>query len=228
MNYDLTAVMINRNELVFGISLKSILPIVDEVIVVDASSGHFAEDVRNLCNDFKNVILIQTTPDITKQYKLGVEAVKTKWILQWDSDFEALEDAYKIHNIIKDYNDGKYYVFKLCVRNASDNSLHCEKYLYRNHPCLTKWRLIKSYNKLISLIKGIMPVREPVRPFPFWYNRLFLNYVIALHHNNLKTKERIEERRFQDPWALLPDNEKEGITFEEYVKRDGARNIGGS
>lgn len=214
----LTAVMLNRDELVFEKCLLSILPIVDRVIVIDASTKLFIDDVKEICSSYDKVVYRHMLPNVRKQCKISIGLVDTKWIVTWDADFEAISNSYNVlHNLIDNVVDKRKRCFYLSVKNMSDESYHSQGYLFSNSRNLNGFRLIKVYNKLNSIRKGVLSCRRSYNPLPYYYLIMKPLTLMANHHDNMKTDNRIIERRYQDSWALISEKDKGNMTFEEYI-----------
>lgn len=226
----ISAVVLNRNELTLEDSLRSVSPIVDEVVVVDASTGEHREQAARICRGNPKIKFIHMPPDYTEQLIIGVDASTQRWILKWDADFVATPQTKRLWELVKRLPPPGHYAITFAVENQEPmdgRKLHREPYLFTYHPCLMRWRLIKLYNLFVTRRRGKLPNRDPYTPFPLFYNKIHVNGVYAVHMNAEKLPSRLSERPYQSEWTLTPQRKRRGITFEQFVRNRRCINMRG-
>ena len=222
-----SAVVIVRDEPWIEMSLCSILDVVDEIIVVDASSDDSCENVAKKLG----VRYIRTLPSITEQFKLGLSMSQHTWILSWGADFVArvadIDDIADLFCYVSRLPKLFYYHIAFKVANLNEhfkiNGFHRESYLFKYSCLLESTNLLRQLRKKIRVLcaqqKGKLPPRYSHNPLPFFYQKIVLDNVFALHID-VKSQKRQQERPYQPLWALMSKQEKEQFnnSFEEYVK----------
>lgn len=224
----LTAVVLNRNELTLADSLRSIDPVVDEIVVVDASTGEHLERAVQICGGNPKIKFTHMEPDYSEQLRVGVEISTWRWLLKWDADFVATPQTKKLREFVRLLPPPRHYAITFAVENqepVDGRKLHREPYLFTYHPCLMRWRLIKLYNRFVTRRRGKLPNRSPYSPFPLFYRKIHMNNIYAIHMNKEKLPSRIAERPYQGEWALTPKWRRRGLTFEEFVALNRANDL---
>ena len=214
----ISALVVSRNEPFIEPSLKSILNIVDEIVLVDSSSGKWKKQVHKVSKISKKINLVSTEPDYEKQMKIGFSLTKKKWILKWDADFVGFSKIDELRNMIDSLVPSKYYVFYFPVINLELDFFHTDPKsrfhlghrLFHYSPRLLSptTSLLRTINKIYMRTKGLFPARTAYGPIPIWYYRKTLNYPYAVHLKSIKPRKRIVERRFQHLWTILPSFRK--------------------
>lgn len=214
----ISALVVSRNEPFIEPSLKSILKIVDEIVLVDSSSGKWRDEVKKVSKISNKINFVSTKPDYEKQMKIGFSLTKKRWILKWDADFVGFSKIYKLKNLIDSLTPSKYYVFYFPVINLEldffhtdpKSKFHMGHRLFHHSPRLLSptTPLLKTINKINMRTKGLFPARTGYGPIPIWYHKKTLNYPYAVHLKSVKPRKRIVERRFQHLWTILPSSRK--------------------
>jgi len=219
--------VLSRNEPFIELSLKSIESLADEIIVVDASRGRWAEETEKICEEEPKIRYLHTTADYREQTKIGLLETAKRWVLKWDADFIAFPHVMELRKLTESLERTKHYAISFPVQNLEWNffytnlskPLHYEPYLFTYSFKLLKKRLIKYYNIIALKFKKALPNRDAYTPFPFWYNNIRMNKTYALHLNTIKPPMRLVEKQFQAKWALMSRKQKGRMTFEQFVKR---------
>jgi len=240
----ISALVVSRNEPFIEPSIESILNLVDEVILVDGSSGKWRDNVKKVCEKSPKIRCIFTAPDYMEQMSLGFSLTSRRWILKWDADFIAFSRIKHLKKLINEIDSSKYYVIYFSVNNIEldffhmdpNSKFHLGHRMFQYSPRLFRptTPLWKYYNKVLLKMKGSLPARTGYGPIPFWYHKIILNSPYAMHLKSVKPLSKLVERRFQHFWTLLPHDEKNkygtldkfvdynlkrvGVTFEDFGK----------
>jgi len=209
--------VLNRDEPTFEESIKSIAPYVDDIIVSDASKNDYPK-VRRICEE-QGAQLYKMNPHIPSQADFVYSKVKTRWALRWDADFVAMPEINQLLQFAKAIRcDSSSYAFEFGVYDEDNKIEHFEIYLFTIRDDLLKPRIRKMTRRLNRFLHGKPYTRFKWMPFPIDYNIIHLKECYAYHLQNKPNWKKIE-RKYQVEWGLLPAQERNKTTYEEYVKR---------
>jgi len=169
--------------------------------------------------------------DYRKQMQIAIKLSTCEWLLKWDGDFIAYlsgkRDIRKLKDMIRKLPNDKYFFFEfpvidveLDLLHTTKNPYHFEAYLFKYSPLLLESSLFRKFRNNFRRVIGRKPFRSPHLPFPFWYDRIILNQVFAMHLRSVKSPLRVLERKYQTEWGLLNDEIKQKFSnsFEEFFQ----------
>lgn len=217
MREGITALMLNRNEPTFKVSLESIIDFVDEIILVDGSTKEEYYRVYDTCLKFDKVKFYHMKPDYGKQINFALSKADTRWILRWDSDFTAKPNIDFLFHLTKVLKEGQNYAIEFGVEDSKGKP-HYECYIFTNNDILLKPRIRKYWRRLIHILKRKYPPRIGWVPFPFEYFYIRLTECYACHHHYEKPEWRRIEGKYQPIWSLMSEKERGNLSFDEFVE----------
>lgn len=212
-----SAIVLLRDEPLAFDSIISILPFVDEVIVVDSSSISYDLPISN------KIVYVHAPPEQDMQFKIGMLLSHFRWLLRWDGDFLSVPETKEFLDTIRSIKDG-YWQVKTMVVNVNDNKvdyLQKEQYAFTFHPEIltANYKPLKHFSDIVSKIRGGLPGRICYGMLPYFFGQIDIDMVFAEHHYKCKSKQRLLEREHQAQWSMLSDKERSGFgSFENYIK----------
>ena len=205
--------------------LLSVMPVADEIIVVDSSTDSTTEKIASLANKHKKIKHIRFyCNDINSfplQLTIGLTCVKYKWVFRFNSDMVAHDDMYKWKNRLATLDRNKYYVIDCPWVNLESDIFHQPKnkpfggyegLIFTWHPSL-RWVLKPNQAEQV-MGDSIYGCRFP----PFYEVINFEEPYIF--HLNIKSPKRRLERCFWTDYMNCK-GKAEGRSFgnlEEYVR----------
>ena len=213
----ISAIVLLLDEPMAYASIESILPYVDEVVVVDAS------DTITHIPTHKKITYVLTPAEQNMQVKIGMLLSQYRWILRWDGDFLPSAELSHLLDIPKHYPDG-YWQVKTWVRNIDKQNqpvlIQKECYLFTYHPEIltADYKLLKQFTDVVAKVKGGLPGRICYGTLPYFFGDIKTDYVFANHYFESKSDARLTARQYQAQWSMLSDAERNEYTnFQEYV-----------
>ena len=213
-----SALFLIRDEPLAYDSIRSILPLVDEVVVVDCGRQ------RPVLPSDKKIVYVHTPPEQDSQAKIGMILSRYRWVLRWDGDFLPTEETKKIIEYARDLKQG-YWQIRCMVANTHNNQvdyLQKESYLFTYHPCIltAKESLLKQLFDVAAKIRGGLPGRICYGTLPYFFGQHDLDMVLAYHYYKHKSMERLFEREHQAYWSLMSDKDRvyHG-SYEKYLQK---------
>jgi len=213
----ISAIVLLLDEPIAYQSVETILPYVDEVVVVDASTT-----ITKLPPSSK-ITYMRTPAEQNMQVKIGMLLSRYRWILRWDGDFLPASELKQLLQITKQHPDG-YWQVKTWVRNIDKQNqpvlIQKECYLFTYHPEIltADYKILKHLTDVVAKVKGGMPGRICYGTLPYFFGDIKTNYVFANHYFESKSDERLVARKHQAQWSMLSDEDRSAYTsFEEYV-----------
>lgn len=219
-----SAIVLLRDEPMAYESVNQILPLVDEVVVVDSSDG-----ITDLPGD-ERINYVHTPPEQDSQFKIGMLLSHYHWLLRWDGDFTVTDETQCFIERLRRIKEG-YWQIKSMVANVHDNHidyLQKESYAFTFHPCVftANYSLLKRFTDVISKFRGGLPGRICYGMLPFFFRQLDIDMVYAFHHYKNKSSKRLREREFQAEWSMLSDLNRSYFNgFEDYVDQMEAEQV---
>jgi len=209
-----SAVIWSKNEeLWIELSMRSVAKVVDEYVLIDASTDRTPEIARNLGRELGiPVRIVRTfTSDIAEVGNLGLRNSRYKWILKWDPDFVLHEDNVSLLNkLIRDLDDtGKYYLIywpHICLdgdlfHQSPISPLHTEHWLFTYHP--------KLHYTYIGWLEHLN--------VPFFYKRIDIEKPLSFHLRSVKPPRRLLYRHY---WYEARRSGVLGkVSLDEYVRQ---------
>ncbi|MFX1518944.1 MAG: hypothetical protein ACFFCD_03360 [Promethearchaeota archaeon] len=228
----ISALVLLRNEPFVEPSLVSIKDFVNEFILVDCSTDDTPIKVKQVAKEHElNLKYIHMGMDYRKQFDAAIKFSTCEWLLKWDGDFIAYlsgkRNIRKLKYMIKNLPKEKYFFIEfpvldveLDLLHTTKNPYHFEAYLFKYSPLLLKPSNLRKLRNNFRRVIGKRPFRSPHLPFPFWYERITLKQVFAMHLRSVKSPLRVFERKYQTDWALLSDEIKRKFSnsFEEFFQ----------
>jgi len=215
----LTAIMVNRNEIMFEDSIRSIIRYVDKIILVDASTDNEYERVLKICNSLDDVEIYRTYPDYGYQINLALAYARTKWVMRWDSDWTTTEKFPQLIDYMNSLPKGRYAI-EFSVIDPISGKKYSEDYLFTNNKNLLKPHFRKIIRNISMKISGKIPKRRKWTPYPWDYNYIVLEEIYAYHHDTTKLEWRKIEGKYQAIWSTLSKKERnKWSSFEEFVRK---------
>lgn len=238
----ISALVLLRNEPFVAPSLVSVKDLVNEFIIVDCSTDDTQRKVKQVAKEHGlNLKYVHMGMDYRKQFEAAIKLSTCEWLLKWDGDFIAYHSGRRDIRILKDlikslpkekffFIEFQVFDIELDLLHTNEAPYHLECYLFKYSPLLMKQSSLRVFRNYFRLVMGKKLFRSPFLPFPFWYDRITLNSVFALHLRSVKSPFRLLEGKYQADWALLSDNlKKEFSSFEKYfrdrIKRDFKRDL---
>lgn len=235
----ISLMVVNRNEPWIELSLRSIEDIVNEIIVVDASTTEWKKWTFNKLKQFNKVRFYSVKPDYKTQTKLAVDASKYKWLFRWDADFVAFDKGLnEIKDLVDSADRDEYHAVTCYVDNLElipflhdistrQTRTHSEKYLFTYFNRLTEpinpipnwFQFILSF-RAQGYVRG-MRRRMGYAPAPIFFKRHIMNETLGLHLRTVKPWQRVVEKKFQPQWALMEPGKKNEYqaSLWTYVKK---------
>lgn len=213
----ISAIMLTRDEPLFKQSLKDILPLVDEVVVVDAGK----KKVSVIKSD--KVIYVRTEPEQNTQFKIGLLLSHYHWIIRWDADFLLNDETERFIEYLRTNNTG-YWMVKCHIANVSNGkieNLQNEAYAFTYHPLLltSDWSLLMWWINRIIMLLGHQVNTICYNVPPWFFGMKKIDMVFADHHYKSKSERRILEKLFQREWGKLSERERFDYGgFDEFVE----------
>jgi len=213
-----TALVLLFNEPLAFQAVETILPYVDEVVVVDAS-----DNIPQLPQSEK-IQYIRTPAEQNMQVKIGLLLSKYRWILRWDGDFTPSYDIVEFLQMTKLKPDG-YWQIKGMVKNIDHQNhpvlVQKESYLFTYHPAIltADFTWLKKTSDMVALFRGGLPGRICYGTLPPFFGMVDTSLVYANHFFEAKSTQRLIEREYQAHWSLLSDRQRaEYHSFVEFVQ----------
>ena len=201
-----TALTLTMDEPLVFESVVSILPLVDEVVVVDAGRNKAKLPMSD------KIIHVRAPPGFNTQFKVGLLLSHYHWILRWDADFLVTFETQKLLDKYRDVSDGFCQV-KCMVANVDDgivDMLQNESYLFTFHPDIlnTDYSITKKFVDFLHLVYGKRKPFNCHSVLPWFFDMRMEDYVIANHHYKSKPQEQLHNRQKLNEWRDLPVEEK--------------------
>lgn len=218
--HGISALTLLRDEPMAYESISSILPMVDEVVVVDSSKRKAKIPVSD------KIIYVYTPPEQDVQSKIGVLLCKYQWILRWDGDFLSTDETEGFLEYVRSIKEG-YWQIKCMVANIDKGEidfLQKEQYVFSYHPELltANYKPLKYFTDVIAKLRGGMAGRIFYGMLPYFYGQIDKDVVFAEHHYKYKSTQRLKERLYQAEWSLLTDIQRSMFKgFEDFVIQEG-------
>lgn len=213
-----SAIVLLRNEPMAYESVASILPLVDEVVVVDSS------DITPHLPMSDKIIYTHTLPEQDTQFKIGMLLSKYRWLLRWDGDFLPTDETEGFIDLLRTLKQG-YWQVKCCVANIHEDVidyLQKEQYAFTFHPMIftANYSYLKLFTDVIAKFRGGLPGRICYGMLPYFFDQKDVDMVYAFHHYKNKDSKRLTERVFQAQWSMLSERQRAMFSgFEEYVNK---------
>lgn len=214
----ISALVVSRNEPFIEPSLESIMGLVDEIILVDSSSGKWRTLVEKICTKYPRIRCVFMEPDYMEQMRAGFLLTTKRWILKWDADFVAFPRINNLTTVIDRLGGSMYHAIYFPVNNVEIDLFHTDPkspfhqghrlFQYSLRLLRPTTSLLKQSQRFRMKLRGALPARTAYGPFPPWYKKVKLKQPLALHLKSVKPRKRFVERRFQQHWTLLSSDEK--------------------
>jgi hypothetical protein len=233
----ISALVASRNEPFLEPSLESINNLVDEIILVDSSTGKWRDLVERVCARNPKIQYVFMEPDYMEQMRTGILLTTKRWILKWDADFIAFPRISNLTTLIDSLGSFRYHAIYFPVNNVEIDLFHTDPkspfhqghrlFQYSSRLLRPTTSLLKQSQRFRMKLKGALPARTAYGPFPPWYKKVKLKQPLALHLKSVKPRKRFVERRFQQHWTLLSSDEKKRYgNLDNYISEKlGSRGI---
>ena len=211
--FGVSAIVWSRNEEDWiEVSMRSIAEIVDEYVLIDASTDRTPEIAKDVGKELGiPVKIVKTfTTDMAEVGNLGLKHSSYRWILKWDPDFILHENfAPKLRKLIEDLDEERWYYAVYWPHVCLDgdllhynprNYLHVEHWLYTYHP-----RLRYTYIDWLEHLE-----------LPAFYYRIDIETPMSIHLRTVKNPVRLLYRHY---WYEIRRKGLLGkVDLESYVR----------
>jgi len=193
-------------------SLLSVKSLVDEYIVVDSSRDRTPEIIQEVAKEHRLNLKMEKIPpgNLLRARELALRLSTRKWILVWDGDFIAKDEAPKrLKKLLKSLDPRRYYLIywphlridKDLFHKTNSFKFHTEHWLFTFSPTL-------KYSKLHHFEYLVAPLT--------YYKAILLEEPLSLHLRNVslyKSLKALKEKQERSILDIYP------TVLKEYIKK---------
>lgn len=195
------------------VSLMSIKDLVDEILVLDASTDRTPEIVESLRENHGLPVKLHRMQlgDMAHTRNLGLSMARYKWILIWDADFVLKDEAAAmLKKLLKSLDKRRYYLIywpHICLdgdlmHQDPRNALHVEHWLFTWNPKL-HYAKVGYYDSLIAPLT--------------YYRVVYIEKPLSFHLRTVRNPVRLLYRHYR--WLTRREELEGKIDLNEYVKQ---------
>lgn len=194
-------------------SLMSIKDLVNEILVLDASTDNTPEIVESLRENQGLPVKLHKMQlgDMVYTRNLGLSMARYRWILVWDADFVLKEEAATfLKGLLENTDERKYYLVywpHICLdgdlmHQNPVNPLHVEHWLFTWSPKL-------HYAKVGHFDSLIAPLT--------YYNVVYIEKPLSFHLRTVRSPIRLLYRHYR--WLMRREGLEGKISLDDYVRK---------
>lgn len=208
------------------LSILSVEPLVDEVIVIDSTNfDNTTKIIKNLAEKnekIKHIFLDYEAPNaIALACEIGLLNANYKWILKWEGDCVLKTEAIEVwKNKLDKLNKNRYYVLSFPHVNLEGDIYHQPKIGSFGGPegrLLTFSPDLRFSMKITETTQAEQVMGNSIwgHRYPPWYTDIICNEPY-IFHCNIKSPKRMLVRIFWQDYMKLKNS---NLSLEQYVEK---------